>query len=89
MLLKQRTINEGSLVKLCKRLDIQFTRKQLENEEFFEVRENIITVKEKLLHAFYNELNKENEYTAEVIKFPKYFIGKGNNPILVQILIVY
>jgi len=87
MLVRQKVVSEGNFIKLCKRFDIHFTKKQLENEEFFKVRENIVSVKEKLLHAFYNELNKENEYVAEVIKIPKYFLGKGNNPMLVQTLI--
>ena len=56
----------------------------MSNYDFFMSKENIFGIKEKLRHELYNLLNKENEYIYDQVKAPKYFIGNGNNPMLVK-----
>jgi len=75
---------QKQLINKCKKLDITFDKRLIETPEYFKSKEGVLMLKNKLLDVMYNELNKDNKYIGEHIKSPKYFIGNGNNPILVK-----
>eukprot|EP01022_Parablepharisma_sp_SALTPOND_P019602 TRINITY_DN337_c0_g1_i1.p1 TRINITY_DN337_c0_g1~~TRINITY_DN337_c0_g1_i1.p1 ORF type:complete len:1075 (+),score=98.46 TRINITY_DN337_c0_g1_i1:2250-5474(+) len=69
---------------LGKKLGLGFTKKQIGNPDFFKSKENLVYVKDKLLHVLYTTLNKDDEFIYEPIKSAKYFVGNGNNPMMVK-----
>jgi len=75
---------QREFIRLANKLELNISKKQITNPEFFKAKENIIAVKDKLLHILYKTLNKDNEYSYELIRLPKYFVGDGNNPMLVK-----
>ena len=52
--------------------------------DFFKVKENVISIKERLLNHFYKLLNASNDYNFKPVKSPRYYIGCGNNHELVR-----
>lgn len=78
---------QRQIVKKCRRLGIDFDKKQIEGPECFKSKEGMLMLKGKLLNTLHNELNRSNGYTGEYLKTPRYFIGGGNNPMLVKSVI--
>jgi len=72
---------------LCKKIDIGFVRRKIADPDFFKSKDNITAIKDKLLHHLYKTLNEDNEYKGKQVKLPKYFIGNGNNPVLVRTIL--
>jgi len=77
---------QQQFMNLSRKLNLNFTKKQISNPDFFKAKENITNVKDKLLRVLYNMLNKDNEYTNDqkTSGYQKYFVGNGNNPMLVK-----
>ena len=80
-------INKSLLLVLSKKLGLNLNKAQICDVEFWKVKENILSIKEKLLRRLFNVINKENNISIEQIKVQgnyKFFVGNGNNPLLVK-----
>ncbi len=72
---------------LAHKLGLSMTKRQISAPDYFKAKENIVAIKERLLRVLHAVVNKDNEFTPDPAKcsgYCKYYIGNGNNPMLVR-----
>jgi len=85
MRLENTLEHQNELLSISKKLDMNIKRKMINESECF--KESIGIIKEMTLRVLFNTINASNQYIAVQIKCPKYFIGNGNNHLLVKSVI--
>eukprot|EP01022_Parablepharisma_sp_SALTPOND_P009352 TRINITY_DN1388_c0_g1_i1.p1 TRINITY_DN1388_c0_g1~~TRINITY_DN1388_c0_g1_i1.p1 ORF type:complete len:898 (+),score=49.97 TRINITY_DN1388_c0_g1_i1:2615-5308(+) len=85
---KDGDMDRRRILNLCRKLGngtTILTISQLNNADYLKSKENVCAIKEKLLKMLYATINHENNVvTGPTPGYSRFYIGGGNNPMLVK-----